>query len=329
MGNGKAEGALSLGRLIEGFILSLRAENKSPKTIEYYGGNLRRFLWFAHQRGWPRRASSVDSWRVREFLAYVGSEEKRWGVSGNGSESSARRASPTTVHHYFVVLRAFFNWASREGLLVASPLVNVKVRGPSRPIIQTFSRQDIENLLEVCDVDYDSGATLLGSRNRAIVLVLLDTGVRASELIQVSLPDVDADRGWIKVAGKGAKERVVRIGSTAQKAVWKYLMHRQESAREHLWLTEEGKPLQVRGLQSFLDRMRTRAGITNARCSPHTFRHTFAVSYLRNGGNVFELQYLLGHSTLEMVKRYVSTLGMMDALASHSKYGPVDNLELR
>ena len=102
----------------------------------------------------------------------------------------------------------------------------------------------------------------------------------------------------------------------------------QRSTRK-LNVTEEGKALQVRGLQSFLDRMRTRAGITNARCSPHTFRHTFAVSYLRNGGNVFELQYLLGHSTLEMVKRYVSTLGMMDALASHSKFGPVDNLELR
>jgi len=96
-------------------------------------------------------------------------------------------------------------------------------------------------MLAVCDMDYASNAKFLRSRNRAIVLVLLGAGVRLSELTGIKLQDVKNENGNIKVTGKGNKERVVRIGKPAQKALWRYLLHCPNNGREELWLTEEGK----------------------------------------------------------------------------------------
>ncbi|HUV51852.1 MAG TPA: tyrosine-type recombinase/integrase, partial [Dehalococcoidia bacterium] len=133
--------------------------------------------------------------------------------------------------------------------------------------------------------------------------------------------------GNIRVMGKGSKERVVRIGKVAQKSLWRYLMHRPDNGRE-LWLSEEGRPLSCTGVQCLIKRLKNRAGV-NGSGSVHRFRHTFALNFLRVDKNVFNLQYLLGHSELEMVKHYVSTLGMEDALKAHEKASPADLLGIK
>jgi integrase/recombinase XerC len=116
-------------------------------------------------------------------------------------------------------------------------------------------------MLQVCDHDYHHNAKFLGSRNRTIILILLDSGLRASELANIKLADIDTERGWIKVLGKGRRERVIRIGKVAQKSLWRYLMYRGENDRQELWLSEEGRPLQTSGIQSTMDRLKKRAGI--------------------------------------------------------------------
>ena len=100
-------------------------------------------------------------------------------------------------------------------------------------------------LIEVCDYDCKHNAQLLGSRNKAIILMFLDTGLRASELANIKLDEIESERGWIKVKGKGAKERVVRIGATAQKTLWRFLIYREKSKCPALWITEAGKPMLV------------------------------------------------------------------------------------
>lgn len=128
--------------------------------------------------------------------------------------------------------------------------------------------------------------------------------------------------------GKGAKERVVRMGKTTQKALLRYLLMRTDT-HPCLWVTEERRPLEARGVQMAIKRLCHRANITDARLGPHTFRHTAAINYLRNGGDVFTLQVMLGHSTLQMTRRYVSVLGIDDLVRVHTKASPVDNLGLR
>ena len=98
----------SLRSLVSGFILTKQTEGKSPRTVEFYSENLRRFLWYAQKAEWSDDVRLVTEWQIREFLGYVANEKCRWGLQGNGSETSQRKASFTTVHHYFVVLANFF-----------------------------------------------------------------------------------------------------------------------------------------------------------------------------------------------------------------------------
>jgi site-specific recombinase XerD len=319
---------VSLKSLVAGFVLTKRTEGKSPRTVEYYQDNLRRFLWYAGRQGWSDDVRFLTEWQIREFLGYVGTETHRWGLEGNGSETSQRNASHSTVRHYFVVLSCFFNWAVGEGFVEESPMTRIKVAKSKQKVIVPFSNEEISRMLAVCDYDYEHNAKFLGSRNRAIILVLLDTGIRLSELLGMKVGDINNDTGYIRVLGKGSKERVVRMGKVARKALWRYLMYRTRKDAQELWLTEEGKPLHNGGVHSLVKRLKERADI-NGSGNVHRFRHTFALSFLRTDKNVFNLQYLLGHSDLDMVRRYTRTLGMEDALRAHEKASPADILDLR
>ena len=318
----------SLSSLVKGFVLTKQTEGKSPRTVEYYGGSLKRFLWYAEQQHWPDDARLITEWNIRDFLGYVGSETHRWGLEGNGSETSQPKASYATVRHYFVVLSCFFNWVSREGLLEENPMSKIKVAKSRPKVITPYSSEEIKRMLKVCDYDYEHNAKFLGSRNRAMILVLLDTGVRLSELDALKVSDVQNESGWIKIWGKGRRERVVRIGKTAQRAVWRYLLFRPHDSGERLWLTEEGKPVGAKCIQSMIKRLKERAEV-NGSGSIHRFRHTFALNFLRADKNVFNLQYLLGHSDLDMVRRYTNALGMEDALKAHENASPADMLNLK
>ncbi len=318
----------SIQSLVKGFVLTQRTDCKSPRTVEYYETNLRRFLWFAEKQGWPEDVRLINEWNVREFLAYVSEQLNRWGAEGNGSESSKGKATYSTVHHYYCVLKAFFNWCVREDFLTDSPVTKIKLKNPRLNVVQPYSEQEIMRMLDVCDRDIKNGAKLLGTRNRAMALMLLDTGLRISELSNIRLDEIDTERGWIKVKGKGAKERVVRIGTITQKALWRYLVFREKAKCQQLWITEESRPMKVAGVQVTIRNLKKRAGI-ESKGSCHKFRHTFALNFLRQDRNPFNLQYLLGHSDLRMVKHYVSTLGMEDALKAHENASPADMLGLR
>jgi len=319
---------IHLSLLIDAYLLSHETEWTSRHTSVYYSGILGRFLWFSQQNGWPDDAALITEWNVREFLRYVGREVNRWRAGGNGSESSSRRASPRTVHHYYRALTAFFNWVLREGYLAESPIANIKVAKPKRKVIRPYTQEQVERILAVCAKDYKQRSSLLGSRNYAIVILLFDSGLRLTELVTIRLRDIDKERGWIRVTGKGAKERMVRMGQASQTALLHYLEQRPGGGNGALWLTREGSPLTSRGLQSAFRRLKGRAGIEEeGGC--HRMRHTFALSFLRSDRNPFNLQYLLGHSSLEMVRHYTATLGMEDALEAHVKASPGDQLTAR
>jgi site-specific recombinase XerD len=318
----------SLKSLVNGFVLTKQTEGKSPRTVEFYSENLRRFLWYASRQGWSDDIRMLTEWHIREFLGYLANERHRWGVEGNGSESSQGKVSYATVHHYFVVLANFFGSVVREGLIRESPMAKIKVAKPKVKVIKPYTPEEIRRMIGVCDCDYQHNGRFLGSRNKAIVLVFLDSGVRLSELTGMTLGDVSTSNGNIRVMGKGSKERVVRIGTVAQKALWRYLIHRPDNGCQEVWLSEEKQPLSCGGVQCLVKRLKERCGV-NGSGSVHRFRHTFALSFLRVDKNVFNLQYLLGHSELEMVRRYTATLGMEDALKAHEKASPVDTMGLR
>jgi len=287
------------------FLLSCRVNDLSPRTIADYEQKVGSFIAFCHSQG-AIEAKDVTPNHVRLFLLVL-----------------RERIKPSSVHDYYGCICRFFNWLVQEGVIEHSPMQRMQPPRVPKQVIQPFSSEDVKRMLVLLEYD----RTLRGYRNKAIVLVFLDTGLRLSELASIKLDHVDFDNGLIKVMGKGRKERIVRVGKETQKALLRYLLERRDQS-PYLWVLPDGSPMQPRGIQAFIKRLGRRAGITGARCSPHTFRHTFAVACLRNGMGEFSLQLLLGHSTLQMTRRYAQAFGVSDALSAHERASPVDNLKL-
>jgi site-specific recombinase XerD len=307
----------SLRSLVEGYILNCRCEGKSQATLANYLNRLRCFMWFCQEHSYPDEPHKITTEHIRQFLCYVASEPVRW----NGSSTSARKAtSQSTVNHYYRALNTFFAWLKREELIADNPVTHIKTPKIEQKVIQALNPQEVTKLLERF-----SGKSYLDVRNRAIVMMLLDTGMRVFELANLRLDDIDTSGGSILVKrGKGSKQRVVRIGNKAQKALWKYVTLYRRGASDRLFLNRSGEPLGVTGIKLMIRRLGKKVGVANVHV--HRLRHTFAISFLRAGGDVFSLQYLLGHSTLAMTQRYLQSLNADDAVNAHRRCSPLDNM---
>lgn len=295
----------SLISQLKSFLLSCRVEGLSPTTLKNYGYHLRSFATFCLEVN-QTDVKHITSQHIRLFLIKL--QEHNNAVS---------------VGNYYKTIKRFFNWLIAEGLLKNHPMQNIKLPKRESKIVKPFSREDIDNLLLLC-----SSQRFLDLRNKAIILVFWDTGLRLFELANIQLKDINFDQETIKVMGKGAKERVVRIGKATQKALLRYLLVRKDTY-PCLWVTEECKPMTAAGIQVTIKKLCHRAEITDAKCGPHTFRHTFGTQALRNGADIREVQSLLGHSTLKTTLVYVATVNSEDAIKSHRRFSPVDNFFIK
>ena len=142
---------------------------------------------------------------------------------------------------------------------------------------------------------------------------------------------MDFLQSCVLVKGKGNKERIVPFGSQVRRTLRRYIMHFRPNADHprisEVFLTGEGLPLRPRSVQSMLLRLSKTANLASTRCTPHRFRHTYSKQFLMAGGDIFSLQKILGHSSLEVVKSYINLVNS-DVLQQHRKYSPVDNVLL-
>jgi len=163
-----------------------------------------------------------------------------------------------------------------------------------------------------------------------MITVMLDTGIRSNELITIQVKDVHLEDGYMKVMGKGQKERIVPFGSASKKSLLKYFYHFRPNAVHdgigNFFLSLEGYPLTYNALRLMMPRLAVRSGVE--RLHAHLLRHTFAVNDRVNGGDVFTLQQILGHTTLDMVRRYVN-LANAQVMIQHKRFSPVDTMNLR
>lgn len=283
--------------------MACRVEGKAVKTLDDYDSRLKRFI----DNHGDVSADAITALDIRAYL----------------SQLQAKGLQQTTVRSHYKVLKTFFNWLIAEELLEKNPLSHVKPPKLPKKLIHPFSQDDIEKLLILT-----SGNTFLDVRNRAIILIFLDSGLRLSEMAALTLADLDVNSGLIRVTGKGNKERVVRVGQRTLKVLLRYLLMRNDEL-PGMWLTEERTPLHRDGINIMVRRLAARAGITRAKRGPHTFRHTAALAYYRNGGDIDTLQIMLGHSSTLITRVYLSTIGADDMIAVHKKVSPVDNMKLR
>jgi integrase/recombinase XerD len=251
--------------------------------------------------------------------------------------------SPKTITNMHTNLSALYTWAYNTELVDKHLLRMIPRPEYERPEIEAFTQEEVKRLLAACGYartwktrDTRSRRPT-AERDRLIICVLLSTGVRASELCEIRLQDVDMSRNAIHVQGKGrgrgSKPRTVYFGKRTAKALWAYLTPRLEGMRpaDRLFTVgtdDDPRPLRRRVLWRHLKRIGERAGVDDV--SPHRFRHTFAIEFLRNSEDpraLYVLQDLLGHSSLQTVRIY-ATIAERDHADVAEIADPVDNWRL-
>ena len=192
-------------------------------------------------------------------------------------------------------------------------------------VIEPLKQAEITTILNSINA-----GTVLGARNYALFSLMLDTGLRLSETTSLKVEDVHLEDRYVKVLGKGSKERIVAFGAACQRSLIDYYMHfRVEPA--HLGIVEyflgiDGYPLSPAGVKSFMVRLGRTAGVP--RLHPHLLRHTYATMFLMNSGDPFLLKQNLGHSSLSMVENYLHIASRIAAVRSQS-FSPLDRLDVR
>jgi integrase/recombinase XerC len=293
--------------LIDEYFAALKVAGRSPRTIGWYRDNLLEFIRFAERDGRAATLGDLQAPVVRRWLLSL--------------QSRPRRLAPSSIAGRVRTLKAFGTWVASEFDLASNPLRGVPLPRVPEQLVPSLRDPEIIALLRAVDGARDP------ERDRAIVLLLLDTGVRVSEAASLRVGDLDLVEGRCRVFGKGGKERLVPIGRRARKAVRRSLSHRRGVRDgDPLFTGLGGRRLTARGLYQLVHRLASRAGL-QTRCSPHVLRHTFARSFLTNGGDVFSLQRILGHSpaSIQVTRRYVDLVDD-DLRAVHREASPADRL---
>jgi integrase/recombinase XerC len=283
----------------DGFILTVTLE-LAESSIRDYRYKLNRFVSYCLSKGWTENIQPVQ---IRSFIA---------NLLVNGSPKSAQ--------DYLKVVKRFYSYLVDEGILKENPAARIKSPRVPEVIIQTFDKEHINNMLMLCD-----DVTRCGRRNRAMILTLLDTGVRKCELAKMKVKDIDFQQGMITVMGKGSRQRVVGISKPALRAILHYYSNRPGDS-DFLWHTEEGKPLTADGIAMIFKVLKARAGFQDVRLSAHTFRHTSGTMSLLNGATEREVQLLLGHRTNRMTQHYTATITSQQVVHRHQQFSPVKGL---
>jgi integrase/recombinase XerD len=230
--------------------------------------------------------------------------------------------SPVTVNHRVRSLKQFYAYLVKEAIVTENPTERLEKQKEKRSIIETFTEVQIQVLLAMPDK-----TTFVGFRDYIMMLLLLDTGIRLSELVHIKLQDMNiANSEIIITQGKGGKARRVFLSEKTESVLKKYLRVRGDiPGNPYLFINSEDKPIKNRNVQERITVYGQKAKLEGVRVSPHTFRHTFAKMYITRGGDPFSLQSLLGHSTLEMVRHYVNLWGT-DLQKMHRQFSPVEKL---
>lgn len=273
-------------QIAKSWVRSLKARNLSPATIRVYESNLRVFLTWLNGR-------EVDRWTCEEFIA----------------EQVETKKAYTAICRYRV-LKQFFDWCVEEEELPGNPMRRIKQ--PAEVEVQTaiFSGPELKAMMDSC-----RGRQPLARRDFAILSLLIDTGIRRSELTGLVLDDLDLEAGVILVFGKGRKRRIVPFGDKTAAAIDRYLRVRDPEQDSLFGLTQTG-------LDKMIRRIGRESGVTNAHL--HRFRHTFAHHFLDAGGSEGDLMSLAGWRSRNMLARYGASAASLRARKAYRS--PLDHL---
>jgi site-specific recombinase XerD len=267
----KQEKSNTLSELIDYYEVCNRADGKSHRTIEWYSANLKRFRSYLNNRHLSESLDSIDKKLLREYMLYL---LKRSRFENHPyTPVKTEPLSTATIHGHVRTLRAFFSWLVSEGLTNDNIAKDLKPPKLVKKAISTLSEQEIIAILHALNLNNHCEA-----RNLTVFMLLLDTGLRVEEVVSLKMEDVHMGEGFLKVMGKGKKERIVPIGNNAQKAlqryIFRYRMRPAYAGIENVFLSVHGAPLTGNSMKLTFTRLAQKSGVR--RLHAHLCRHTFA-----------------------------------------------------
>lgn len=280
------------------FVSERQAENLSIHTIKYYKRETGYFVNWLTPRG-VEILEDITPQNIREYLTELGTHRNKGGVH------SSYRAIKAMLNFYDFEFEPL-NWKN--------PIKKVKVARPNIPPLQGITVEDVQKLINACE-----GKNIL--RDRAIFHCLVSSGCRASEFLALNIEDVDFVNGSVKILhGKGDKSRFTFFGREARKTLRKYLCTHPINIPA-LWLNGHNERMTKSSLEFMVLKYSQKAGVKHV--SLHDFRRCFALSCYRKGIDVFTISQLLGHSSVEITKRYLN-ITIDDLQLAHAKGNPLD-----
>jgi integrase/recombinase XerD len=326
----KKSQALKLSAAVERFLLSLATDGKSPCTLRDYRQRLRVLLNLLEIRCTEdgelvsiTDLKQVTTDALRQVIYILLNEEV--GLASGKTPKKVRLAA-SSVGVYVLTFKSFFGWCYREGLVQANP-ADARLGLPKtlKKVKATFTTEHIQRMLNACDLSTD-----IGYRDFTLLLVLFDTGMRLAEIASLMLDNVHED--YVKVLGKGRKEREIGIHANTSMVLWKYIeMHRAPNHphEQRVFIGLYGEPLQRQSIQALIKRIQVKAGLEDISVHAHLFRHTFAKFYMDNGGDLFSLSRELGHSDVQTTKIYLEDFSSAQARKKHTQFSPVSLIEVK
>jgi integrase/recombinase XerC/integrase/recombinase XerD len=311
MNKTKRGNAMTLQNAIESFILDQRLKGNTDKTIRGYQGFLGQFIEWLSKNG-LNQAAGLTLKHVHAYQLHIGCRQ---------CENKNQKLTRRTVRTYMRHIRIFLAYCYTESFIIEPIHLGLKLPKAEKPVIEILTDEESEKLLSVF------GDDVLGRRNRAMVCLMLDCGLRVSEVAGIKADDINFADGYIKVTGKGRKGRIVPIGKKVCNALKEYFSCRAATGGE-LFLSVRKTPLTPAGIIQLMNRLKKQTGIS--RLHAHLLRHTFATNFLIHGlGDVYELSRILGHADIKITEGYLQLASYYTILKKKSRQTYLDIKEAR
>ena len=287
----------------EKFISLKKAMNLSKDTIEYYEGCYKYFTNFTTTE---INCNEINEDTVLNYILYL--------------RDNNPKIKDTTINAYLRGLRAILNFCMEKGYMNN---FTIRLIRAEKQIKETYTDQELEKLLVKPNINECAFSEY---RNWVMTCYLLGTGNRSRTVINLRIGDIDFFNQEIKLKTvKNNRQYVIPLSGTLSKTLAEYLEYRKGDTDDYLFCNTYGEQLKKDSLTTSIERYNKRRGVSKT--SVHLYRHTFAKKWILNGGDIFRLQKILGHSSIEIVKEYVNMFGV-DLQKNFENFNPLDNMEV-
>ncbi|MCY9589476.1 integrase [Paenibacillus chitinolyticus] len=317
---------------VEDFLTFCQNKNLSRKTILSYDQTLKLFLAYLKNEHGVEKITEVRTGHIRQYVAYVQERGKYTVVNRESSKlvnfpenrtDYKKPISTITVNNYIRNIKVLFNWLQQEGELVKNPVDNISLIKTVRRQKKGINQDEFNKLLE--QFDY---TTFHGYRNKIIVLLLQDTGMRIGECLELGVDAIDFKHKMILLTKtKGNKERYVYFSNVMGRELKQYLKHRDRYTETSLLFpTTKGTTLSV---QSFEKQLRDAGRNAGVEVHPHQIRNNFARQYLLNGGDFYTLSRILGHSSVTVTEQAYMDLTREEIAKKYQNHSPLGRWKIQ